>query len=192
MNGLFKICCSNVVAFLAVLALAGCAGMESAPSSIAASPQVKLDRVEVASYFPYAAPPARVPLILAFVFNVSNPNDHAVTLEELRFAYSFEVKGQFFTLNSPAVYDQQSIPARATNQLRVVSVLDSAIVPATLAVTQGFRMQELGVKPPDLVKSWWETIGDFGYAIRVSEGVATFTAGKASTLVTFQETFRKN
>lgn len=192
MNGLLKRFCSSAVAVLAVLALAGCAGMESAPSSIAASPQVKLDRVEVASYFPYAPPPARVPLILAFVFNVTNPNDHAVTLEELRFAYSFEVNGQFFTLNSPAVYDQQSIPARTTNQLRVVSVLDSAIVPATLAVTQGFRMQELGVKPPDLVKTWWETIGDFGYAIRVSEGVATFTAGKASTLVTFQETFRKN
>ena len=192
MNGLFKRLCSSVVAALAALALAGCAGMESAPSSIAASPQVKLDRVEVASYFPYAPAPARVPLILAFVFNVSNPNDHAVTLEELRFAYSFEVKGQFFTLNSPAVYDQQSIPARATNQLRVVSVLDSAIVPATLAVTQGFKMQELGVKPPDLVKTWWETIGDFGYAIRVSEGVATFTAGRASTLVTFQDTFRKN
>jgi hypothetical protein len=53
-------------------------------------------------------------------------------------------------------------------------------------------MQELGVKALDLVKTWWETIGDFGYAIRVSEGVATFTAGKASTIVTFQDTFKKN
>lgn len=179
----------SATAIFVLLAVAGCATME--PSSIAASPQVKLDRVEVASYFPYAAPPARVPLILAFVFNVTNPNDHAVTLEELRFAYAFEAKGQFFTLNSPAVYDMQSIPARATNQVRVVSVLDSAIVPSTLAVTQGFRMQELGVKPPELVKTWWETIGDFDYAIRVSEGVATFTAGKASAIVSFAETFRK-
>ena len=162
------------------------------PSSIAASPQVKLDRVEVASYFPYAAPPARVPLILAFVFNVTNPNDHAITLEELRFAYGFEAKGEFFTLNSPAVYDMQSIPPKATNQVRVVSVLDSAIVPATLAVTQGFRMAELKVKAPELVKMWWETIGDFAYAIQVSEGVATFTAGKASTIATFAEIFKKN
>mgnify|MGYP001613263660 FL=1 len=53
-------------------------------------------------------------------------------------------------------------------------------------------MLVVGVMPPDLVKTWWETIGDFGYAIRVSEGVATFTAGRASTLVTFQDTFRKN
>jgi len=178
---------TSTIAALA-LALAGCA---TTPTSIAVAPQVKLDRVEVAAYFPYAPPPARVPLILAFVFNVTNPNDHVVTLEELRFAYSFEVKGQLFTLNSPAAYEQQSIPAKATNQLRVVGVLDSAIVPATLAVTQGFRMQELGVKPPDVVKTWWETIGDFDYAIQISEGVATFTAGQASTLVTFQDTFRK-
>jgi hypothetical protein len=189
MNRLF----GSAIAILSLLAGAGCATMDAAPSSIAASPQVKLDRVEVASYFPYAAPPARVPLVLAFVFNVTNPNDHPVTLEELRFAYGFEAKpGQFFTLNSPAVYDLQSIPAKATNQVRVVSVLDSAIVPSTLSVTQGFRMQELGVKAPDLVKTWWETIGDFSYAIQVSEGVATFTAGKASTIVTFQETFKKD
>ena len=192
MNRPLKGCFGSAVAVLAALSLAGCAAMESAPSSIAANPQVKLDRVEIASYFPYAPSPARVPLILAFIFNVTNPNDHALTLEELRFAYSFEFQGQFFALNSPAIYEQQSIPPRTTNQLRVVSVLDSAIVPATLAVTQGFRMQELGAKPPDVVKTWWETIVDFGYAIRVSEGVATFTAGKASTLVTFQDTFRKN
>ena len=186
MNRLF----GSAVAILVGSALAGCATME--PSSIAASPQVKLERVEVASYFPYAAAPARVPLVLAFVFKVTNPNDHAITLEELRFAYAFEAKGQFFTLNSPAVYDLQSIPARASNQVRVVSVLDSAIVPATLAVTQGFRMAELQVKAPELVKMWWETIGDFAYAIQVSEGVATFTAGKASTLATFAEIFKKN
>jgi len=180
----------SATAVFVLLAAAGCATME--PSSIAANPQVKLERVEVASYFPYAAPPARVPLVLAFVFNVTNPNDHAVTLEELRFAYAFEAKGQFFTLNSPAVYDMQSIPAKATNQVRVVSVLDSAIVPATLAVTQGFKMAELGVKAPELVKTWWETIGDFAYPIRVSEGVATFTAGKASSIVSFAETFKKN
>jgi len=189
MNKLF----SSALAILILAAGAGCATMDAAPSSIAAPPQVSLARVEVASYFPYAPPPARVPLILAFVFNVTNPNDHPVTLEELRFAVGFEARpGQFFTLNSPAVYDLQSIPARTTNQVRVVSVLDSAIVPATLAVTQGFRMAELNVKAPELVKTWWETIGDFGYAIRVDEGVATFTAGKASTIVAFQGTFKKN
>jgi hypothetical protein len=181
------------VALAVLLALGGCATMEAGPDAAMARPEVKLERVEVASYFPYAAPPARVPLILAFVFNVTNPGSRPITLEELRFAYGFEAKpGQFFVLNSPAVYDTVHIPARATNTVRVVSVLDSAIVPATLAVTQGFRMQALQVRAPDLVKAWWETIGDFPYAIQVSEGVATFTAGRGSTLVTFEHTFRKS
>jgi hypothetical protein len=157
-----------------------------------AKPEVKLERVEVAAYFPYAAPPARVPLILAFVFNVANPGGAAVALEEFRFSYAFEAKpGEYFTLNSPAVYDTVHIPSKATNTLRVVSVLDSAIVPATLAVTQGFRLQQMGLKGPDLVKAWWEKIGDFGYGIRVTEGVATFNTPGGQMLVTFQDSFPK-
>lgn len=169
--------------------LAGCATMEPGTGPAPARPQVKLERVEVAAYFPYAPPPARVPLVLAFVFGVTNPGDQTVTLEELRFAYAFEAKGQYFTLNSPATYDTIHIPARATNTVRVVSVLDSAIVPATLAVTQGFRMAELQVKPPDLVRMWWEQIGDFSYGIRVSEGVATFATAGGPSLVTFEGMF---
>lgn len=176
---------------LALLTLNGCASMQ-AGAGAGAAPQVKLDRVEIASYFPYAAAPARVPLILAFVFNVTNPGGAPVTLEELRFSFAFEAKpGEFFVLNSPAVYDIQHIPAGATNAVRVVSVLDSGIVPATLAVSQGFRMQALNLKGPDLVKVWWEQIGDFAYQIRVTEGVATFSAGKETRLVTFQDSFPK-
>ncbi|MGH7474591.1 MAG: hypothetical protein ACREJW_11675, partial [Candidatus Methylomirabilales bacterium] len=56
---------------IAVTVLAGCA---STPieSSGPNAPRVELGRVEVASYFGYAPPPARVPLVLAFVFNVTN------------------------------------------------------------------------------------------------------------------------
>ncbi len=176
---------------IAAAALGACASMEAGMDSGTAPPQVKLERIEVASYFPYAPPPARVPLVLAFVFSVSNPGGQTVTLEELRFAYAFEAKGQYFTLNSPAAYDTVHIPAKATNTVRIVSVLDSAIVPATLAVTQGFRLQELGLKGPDLVKDWWEKIGDFGYGIRVTEGVASFAGPKGSTLISFQDSFPK-
>jgi hypothetical protein len=175
---------------VAVAVLGGCASMQAGGDM--AKPEVKLERVEVAAYFPYAAPPARVPLILAFVFNVTNPGGAVVTLEEFRFSYAFEAKpGEYFTLNSPAVYDTMHIPARATNTLRVVSILDSAIVPATLAVTQGFRLQRMGVKGGDLVKEWWEKIGDFAYGIRVTEGVATFNTPGGQALVTFQDSFPK-
>ncbi|MBI4638669.1 MAG: hypothetical protein HY727_20220 [Candidatus Rokubacteria bacterium] len=176
---------------IAATALGGCASMEAGMDDGMGQPQVKLDRVELASYFPYAPPPARVPLVLAFVFNVTNPTGQTVTLEELRFAYAFEAKGQYFTLNSPAVYDIVRVPAKTSTVVRVVSVLDSAIVPATLAVTQGFRLQQLGLKGPDVVKEWWEKIGDFSYGIRVSEGVATFATAKGPALVSFQDSFPK-
>ncbi len=181
----------GVIAMVAA-ALAGCATMEPGSDMAGAAPQVRLARVEVASYFPYAAPPARVPLILAFVFQVANPGAQPVTLEEFRFSYAFEAKpGEYFTLNSPALYDTIHVPAKATNTVRVVSVVDSVVAPAMLAVTQGFRMQQMGLRGVDLVKMWWEEIGDFKYGIRVSEGVATFTTPKGFMLVTFQDSFPK-
>ena len=184
-----------ITALLAISAAAvfaaGCASMPAGGDTAAAKPDVKLERVEVAAYFPYAPSPARVPLILAFVFNVTNPGNATVTLEEFRFAYAFEAKGQYFTLNSPWIYERMDIPGKATNTLRVVSLLDSTVVPGLLAVSQGFRLQELGLKIPDLVKMWWEDIGDFKYGIRVVEGVATFATPGGSVLVTFQDSFPK-
>lgn len=170
------------VVFLVALAVAGCAGM----------PEVKLERVEVASYFPYAPPPARVPLVLGFIYNVSNPNLQQVTLEELKFTVSFEGKpGEYFALNTPIVYEKMHIPGQTTNQLRVTTVLDSLTVPGNLAVTSGKRVTDLGLKPGDMVKNWWEKIGDFSFGIKVGEGVAMFEGAGGSMVVPFEGTFPK-
>ena len=60
------------------------------------------------------------PLVLAFVFNVTNPTGGTVTLDELKFTYSFEGKpGEFFPLNTPTAYETMHIPANASNQIRV-------------------------------------------------------------------------
>ncbi|MBI2000071.1 MAG: hypothetical protein HYT85_03860 [candidate division NC10 bacterium] len=173
-----------IVLLLVTLAVAGCATMP---------PQVKLERVEVASYFPYAAPPARVPLVLGFVYNITNPNDfQRLTLEEMKFTVSFEAKpGEYFALNTPVVYETMHIPGGTTNQLRVTAVLDSLIVPGNLAVTSGTRVIALGLKPGDVVKEWWEKIGDFPFGIKVSEGVAIFASPSGSLLVGFEDTFKK-
>lgn len=179
------------VVLLIALAVAGCATMPGAagPSQ---SPQVKLERVEVASYFPYTPPPARVPLVLGFIYNVSNPNDFPVALEEMKFTVSFEGKpGEYFALNTPIVYERMSIPGKTTNQLRVTTVLDSLIVPGNLAVTSGRRVTDLGLKPGDMVKDWWEKIGDFTFGIKVAEGVAMFDGPGGSMLVPFEDTFPK-
>jgi len=156
------------------------------------TPTVELERVEVQSYFPYAEKPARVPLVLAFIFKITNPNTFKVGLEDLRFTYGFEGKpGEYFDLNTPTVFDTMSIPGKTTNQLRVVSVLDSMVVPSTLAVASGFRVQALDLKIPDVVKMWWEQIGDFSFGIRVTEGVASFTSEQGDALAPFEGTFPK-
>lgn len=156
-----------------------------------AAPKVTLDRVEVAAYFPYAPPPTRVPLILAFVFNIENPNPFTVRFDEFGFTYGFESTAQwrFFDLNSPRVYETMHIPAKTTNQLRVVSVLDSLIVPSTLAVAEGRRVMELGLSIPDTVRFWWEKVGDFEFRIRVSAGTVRFQSEAGSVLVKFRGTF---
>ena len=155
-------------------------------------PTVELDRVEVASYFPWADKPTRVPMVLAFVFKITNPNDFNVALEDFKFTYGFEAKpGEYFDLNTPTVYEVMYIPGKTTNNLRVVSVLDSMIVPSTLAVSAGARVQALELKIPDLVKMWWEQIGDFSFGVRVSEGVAHFTSKEGEELVFFEGKFPK-
>jgi hypothetical protein len=171
--------------------LAGCA---TAPTSgpITRPPKVELDRVEVASYFPYAAPPARVPLGIAFVFTIDNPNDVTVLLEDLKFTYAFEAApGEYFPLATSIVYERLYTPAQTINQVRVVSILDSLIVPGTLAVTSGYRLGALNLKAPDVVKNWWEKVGDFAFGIRVMEGTATFSTPDDTRVVTFGGSFPK-
>lgn len=174
------------------LALAGCATAPMGGGPITQAPKVELDRVEVASYFPYAAAPARVPLGLAFVFTIENPGNSTVLLEDFKFTLAFEAApGEYFPLATPISYERLYTPGHTTNQLRVVTILDSLIVPGTLAVTSGYRLGALNLKAPDVVKGWWEKVGDFAFGVRVSEGTATFSSGDETALVTFGGTFPK-
>ncbi len=174
-----------IVAFITSLGVTG-----HATAAKLKSPTVELERVEVASYFPWADKPTRVPLVLAFVFRITNPNDVKVALEDLKFTYGFEAKpGEYFDLNTATVYEVMYIPGKTTNDLRVVSVLDSMVVPSSLAVASGARVQALDLKIPELVKMWWEQIGDFSFGIRVTEGVASFISKEGGVLATFEGKF---
>jgi len=73
----------------------------------------------------------------------------------------------------------------------VGAVLDSLIVPGTLAVTSGYRLGPLNLRAPEVVKNWWEKIGDFAFGVKVSEGTATFTTGEDTKLVAFEGVFPK-
>jgi hypothetical protein len=182
----------TLVVGMMVMVLAGWGLIGDATAAKLQTPTVELERVEVASYFPYAEKPTRVPLVLAFIFRVTNPNNFKVGMEDLKFTYALEAKpGEFFDLNTPTIYDVMYVPGNTTNYLRVVSVLDSMVVPATLAVASGARVQALELKIPDLVKMWWEQIGDFPFRIRVTEGVANFTSEQGTALAAFEGMFPK-
>jgi len=155
------------------------------------APKVELERVEVASYFPFD-PKIRVPMILAFIFKLENPYPYKVGLESIKFTVAFEGKpGEFFDLAMPMAYESQFIPGKTANQLRVVTVIDSLVVPGTLGLASGVRMAALGLNASDLVKYWYEKIGDFPFAIRVSEGSASFASEKGDQIVGFEGLFPK-
>ena len=77
------------------------------PTDEAGKPKVTLERVEVASSFPWVDLPARTPLALGFVFNINNPSGYNVMLDNMKFAFSFEVTPDYFVeMNVPVSYDR--------------------------------------------------------------------------------------
>ena len=153
-------------------------------------PQVTLERVEVASTFPWVDLPARTPLALGFVFNINNPSGYNVMLDNMKFSFSFEVTPEYYVeLNTPVSYDRIYFPPQTSSQYRIVSVMDSAVINGKLAVTQGVKLQALNLKPADTIKNWYEKIGDFAFGIKVLEGMAVFSSEKGDIFVPFEGKF---
>ena len=206
---------------LVAVVLSACAAPPPAAPTELKNPTLKLARVEVASYFaaPWAGWPAAVPtptpppaptpaaqyvpfpgaisvpLMLAFVWDIENPNDAVVTLEQMKFTVEFEAApsaaNEYFALATPIVYEKQSIPGKATNQVRATVVLDSTVVPGNLAVTSGQRLGALKLAGATLVKDWWADIGDFKFGIKATAGTADFAMGGKKQIVTFDGKFPK-
>jgi hypothetical protein len=162
------------------------------PTENPGKPKVTLERIEVAGTFPWADLPARTPLILAFVFNIDNPSGYNVMLDNFKFAYSFEVKPDYYIeLNVPVAYDRIYFPPRTVSQYRIVNAIDSAVVMGKLMVTQGAKLQSMEIKPVDLLKDWYARIGDFSFGIKVGEGMAVFSTEKGDVFVPFEGRFPK-
>ncbi len=164
------------------------------------APVVKLDRVEIASYFGYyldgildkegklTAGRRGAPLILSFVYTIHNPNNQNVMLDNIKFTVAFEG----FELNTLTNFDTSYIPPKKTNHLRINGTFDYNAANLSLLVTGGHRLQEMNVKSGDLLKKWWEGISDFNFPITVN-GTATFVGpdGK-NIIVPFEGTFPEN
>jgi len=160
------------------------------PTEEAGKPKVRLDRVEVMSYFPWVDLPARTPMVLGFVFKIENPSGYNIRLENFKFAYSFETSAdKYIDIGIPTVYDRIYFPGNTTSQYRVVSVVDSGTVRLTLLVAQAPKLKEWGLNLADVIKNWYSTIGDFTFKIKVGEGQATFSTEKGDIIVPFEGIF---
>jgi hypothetical protein len=160
------------------------------PTQEAGKPKVTLERVEVVSSFSWVDLPAYTPLALGFVFNINNPSGYNIMLDNMKFAFSFEVTPDTYVeINVPVSYDRIYFPPNTTSQYRIVSIMDSAIVNVKLAITQGSKLQDLNLKPADVLKNWYDKIGDFSFGIKVLEGMAVFSSDKGDIFVPFEGKF---
>jgi hypothetical protein len=162
------------------------------PTDDAGKPKVTLDRVEVMSYFPWADLPARTPMALGFVYNINNPSGYNVMLDNIKFTVSFEAApNNYIEIATPTYYDRVYFPPNTTSQYRIVSVMDSVTMRLTLLVAQAPKIQALNLIPNDVIKNWYEKIGDFGFGLKVSEGMAVFSTDKGDIFVPFEGKFPK-
>jgi hypothetical protein len=180
-----------IVITFAVCGMTGCKpGL--LPTEDAGKPTVTLERVEVMSYFPWVDLPARTPLALGFVFNVNNPSGYNIMLDNIKFTVSFEAApNKYIEIATPTYYDRIYFPPKTTSQYRIVSVLDSGTIRLTLLVAQAPKIQELKLNPADVIKDWYARIGDFGFGVNVSEGMAVFSTEKGDVFIPFEGKFPK-
>ena len=193
-----KIITIGLCVFLVGAGLIGCAGMMTKPTEQNfKSPVVTLDHVELPSYFGYWFYNAKVaptngkagnngsPLMLAFIFNVENPNTFPVQMNDLKFTVALED----FELNTVNSMETMWIPPGKTNQLRVNCVLGVWEAFMSLGVTGGFKMKEMNVKPFDLIEKWWTKAPEFSFPVDVRDGAAIFKADGIIKVSSFKATF---
>jgi hypothetical protein len=176
----------------------GCATLQSKPTAKNfQTPVVTLDSMEVAHTFGYWYFSSKVeptkgkpdnvgaPLDLAFTFNVENPNDFAVLMENLKFTTAFEE----FDLNTVSTDAAQWIPAGKTNQVRVHAHFDVRQSLLSLLVTGGFALKEKNTNAWAQLEKWWTGIPNYEIPVHVKGGAAVFQAGDMVKVATFTATF---
>ncbi len=193
---------STVLAVISMLAvvvfMAGCAGMTAKPTEKNFSaPTVTLSHVEVQTYwgwwfFTKKIEPAKgkagnygAPLDLAFIFEITNPNDFPVMMEKFQFTVGFED----FDINTVLSNEAMWIPAGKTNQIRLHSIQDASQTQLSLLVTGGLKLKESGKSVWDMLEKWWTQVPDFSFPVHVRGGSAIFKADGVMRSVSFNAAF---
>jgi hypothetical protein len=178
--------------------LSGCAGMQAKPTEKNfQAPVVMLNHVEVPYYVGYYYISNKVevtkgnkdnygaPMMMAFIFDIQNPNKFPVMLDGFQFSVLFE-DFEVNTVNSP---ETMWIPAGKTNQLRVPAVFDTRQTLTTLLLPGAMKLKEKGISPWDALEKWWTGAPDFSFPVSAKEGSAVFNAGGVVKVVPFEAVF---
>ncbi|HMK35712.1 MAG TPA: hypothetical protein VK463_11640 [Desulfomonilaceae bacterium] len=179
------------VSILVLVAL----GLAVVPALALQPPVITLDRVEVANIQPFFAKPrvgfkdANDPgkdlnvgamLNMAYILNIKNPNKEPVMLDELTFTTAFDG----FDVNTAIAYEDSWIAPGKANEVRIVVTNETVATIGSLSVgaQNVARVQEMKTTPAELVKKWWETVGDFAFPITVTGGTALFKDEKGKEI----------
>lgn len=186
--------------FGAGLIFISCAGMQTKPTEANfKSPVVKLESVQVPSYFGYwyydakATPLKGKPgansavLPVAFLFDIINPNDYPIKLDGFVFTVAFED----IDINIVNAYETQWIPSGKTNQFSTVLIVDVQQVLGGLLIANYEKVKAKNTNAWALLEKWWTEIPDMTVPIEVKRGAATFTAEGVQKVVPFAAKYPK-
>jgi hypothetical protein len=177
-----------------------CAGMQTkATEANFKTPVVSLETVQVTQYNGFWYYDGKVTptkgkaganssmLPMAFLFNITNPNDYPVKLDGFGFTVAFED----FEVNMVNAFETQWIPAGKTNQISVVSILDVQQVLLGLLIPHYEKVKEKNTTPWVILEKWWTEIPNMTIPIEVKKGAATFVADGVQKVVPFTARYPK-
>jgi hypothetical protein len=186
----------SLILFTTALML-GCAGAPKPTDANFKNPVVTLSHVEVPYYTGYyyfgnKVKPTKgkpgnygAPMMMAFVFDIQNPNEYAVQVDGFKFSILFD-DFEVNTVNSP---ETMWIPAGKTNQVRVPAIFDTRQTLLTLLLPGAMKLKEKKVSPWAVLEKWWTGAPDFAFPVSVKEGAAIFKADGLVKVVAFEAKF---
>ena len=193
-----KINLITVMCFIMMAALlVGCAAMQKPSESNMKDPAVTLSHVEVPYYTGYyyfgnKVKPTKgnagnygAPMMLAFIYEINNPNAYPVMMDGFKFSINFDD----FEVNTVSSPETVWIPAGKTNELRVPAMFDTRQTLLTLLLPGAMKLNEKKMSPWAALEKWWTGAPDFSFPVSATGGAAVFKAEGVTRVVPFEATF---
>jgi hypothetical protein len=156
----------NVLTVLSVIMMVallfGCAALQKPSESNLKDPVISLSHVEVPYYTGYYYLSNKVkptkgnagnygaPMMMAFVWEINNPNAYPVMLDGFKFSILFDD----FEVNTVSSPEAMWIPAGKTNGLRVPAIFDTRQTLLTLLLPGAMKLKEKKLSPWAALEKW--------------------------------------